>query len=466
VKILLADIEGARGYISKDTVAGGYGSRLTPISRVTATFEFFKKRFHGNWLSVQMAYAAAILAEQGHDVRFTSRDFEPCDVALVLSSLVDYRNEVQWASRARKAGARVGFLGLAASKLPHLFENDADFVIQGEPEAAIQSLGNGKKLSGLVVSPAAPDLDTIPFPRWDLLAEKNSKPFRSLPLFSHRSRAITVLASRSCPEHCTYCPHRILAEHRERSVSNIIGELEYLCAEYKNPEIVFRDPLFTWSRDRCVELCNEIVNRKLKLQFECETRLDSLDEPLLDLLKKAGLRRIIFGVESVSPDTLRRVGRRPIPDAHQRHIIEACRKRKIETCGFYVFGFLDDTWDSIAATISHSIQLGSTFAQFKLLTPFPGTPLYKRMEPLIFERDWENYDGLTPTFNHPNLTTQELRFLLTSAYDLFYLRPSFTTNFLGIQDTRFRDLAGRLDTSASRKIREKKATAMARPLPW
>jgi len=466
VKVLLADIQGARGYISKDTVAGGYGSRLTPISRVTAAFEFFKKRFHGNWLSVHMAYAAAILAAQGHEVRFTSSNVEPCDVALVLSSLVDYRNELQWARRARQIGARVGFIGLAASKLPHLFEEDADFVIQGEPEMAIQALGNGKQLLGLVASPAAPDLDAIPYPRWDLLAEKNSKPFQSLPMFSHRSRAITVLASRSCPEHCTYCPHRILADHRERSVSNIVGELEYLCANYKCPEIVFRDPLFTWNRDRCVELCNAIVDRKLSFRFECETRLDSLDESLLDLLKRAGLRRIIFGVESVSPETLRRVGRRPIADEHQRHIMQACQKRNVETCGFYVFGFLDDTWDSIAATISHSIHLGSTFAQFKLLTPFPGTPLYKRLEPLIFERDWEKYDGQTPTFGHPNLTTHELRFLLKAAYDRFYLRPSFTTNVLGIQDTRFRDWAQRLDSAAFRKMGERNAAVMARPLPW
>jgi radical SAM superfamily enzyme YgiQ (UPF0313 family) len=99
----------------------------------------------------------------------------------------------------------------------------------------------------------------------------------------------------------------------------------------------------------------------------------------------SGLRAISFGVESVSGDTLKKVGRRPTPEAHQRRIMEHCRKRGIVTAGFYVLGFLQDDWASIGATIDYATDLGSTFAQFKLLTPYPGTPLWKRMEPLVFE---------------------------------------------------------------------------------
>ena len=72
--------------------------------------------------------------------------------------------------------------------------------------------------------------------------------------------------------------------------------------------------------------------------------------------------------------------------------------------GFYVLGFNTDTWDSIAATIEYAISLGSTLAQFKLLTPYPGTPLCKQMERQVFEKDWERFDGFTPTFHHPNLS--------------------------------------------------------------
>jgi radical SAM superfamily enzyme YgiQ (UPF0313 family) len=97
-----------------------------------------------------------------------------------------------------------------------------------------------------------------------------------------------------------------------------------------------------------------------------------------------------------------------------------------------VFGFLQDTWDSIAATIEHAVDLGSTVAQFKILTPYPGTPMWKQLQPLVYETDWQKFDGFTPTFNHPNLTTEELRFLLGAAYTRFYMRPSYLANYLRV----------------------------------
>jgi hypothetical protein len=89
---------------------------------------------------------------------------------------------------------------------------------------------------------------------------------------------------------------------------------------------------------------------------------------------------------------------------------------------FYVIGFNSDTWDSITATIEHSISLGTSLAQFKMLTPYPGTPLWKHMAGQVVERDWERFDGFSVTFRHPNLSADELRFLLAMAYARFYLR--------------------------------------------
>jgi len=130
---------------------------------------------------------------------------------------------------------------------------------------------------------------------------------------------------------------------------------------------------------------------------------------------------------------LRRVGRRPIPPEHQREIISYCRDKKITTEGFYVIGFLTDTADSIRATIDYSVELNSTAALFKVLTPFPGTPLFKQMKSLITETDWEKFDGYTPTFKHPNMTHEELRQLLGLAYVRFYVRPSFGLTYLGFK---------------------------------
>src|SRR5439155_23759109 len=107
------------------------------------------------------------------------------------------------------------------------------------------------------------------------------------------------------------------------------------------------------------------------------------------------------------------------------------RKKRIATEGFYVLGFLTDTAESIRATVDYSIDLGTTLALFKILTPYPRTPLYKQMKPLITETDPEKFDGYTPTFRHRSLTHEELMFTLAHAYARFYLRPSSGWSYLG-----------------------------------
>jgi radical SAM superfamily enzyme YgiQ (UPF0313 family) len=194
-----------------------------------------------------------------------------------------------------------------------------------------------------------------------------------------------------------------------------------------------------------LELCDGIRSRELRHTFECETRLDRLDDELLGAMHKAGLRAMSFGVESLAPSTLKKVGRRPIPEAHQRAIVTRCRELGIVTAAFYVLGFGEDTWASINATIDYSIELGSTVAQFKVLTLYPGTPLFKQMEATITETDWERFDGFTPTFNHQSLSQSELRFLLGSAYTRFYIRPSFLANYLRISKRGVRALVAALD---------------------
>jgi anaerobic magnesium-protoporphyrin IX monomethyl ester cyclase len=263
--------------------------------------------------------------------------------------------------------------------------------------------------------------------------------------------SLPVLASRSCPEFCTYCPHRIQATHRARSVDNVLDELSFL-AESRGPlHIVFRDPLFSQDHSRVLALCDGIRSRALPHTFECETRLDRLDGDLLSALYLAGLRVISFGVESVGEATLKKVGRRPIPQPHQREVLRRCRELGIVTAAFFVLGFADDTWESIRATIEYAIDLGATWAQFKILTPYPGTPLFGRMKPAITETDWERFDGFTPTFVHPTLTHRELKFLLGSAYTQFYMRPTFLTNYLRIGTPSVRSLVASLDGYVHRR---------------
>jgi radical SAM superfamily enzyme YgiQ (UPF0313 family) len=462
MRVILADVKSNRGFVSKDTVVGGYGSRLDPFSRVTTIMAWLKHQFH-DVPSVHMAYMAAILARAGHDVQWTRGEQMDGDVALVLSSLVDHKNETAWADAMRARGVKVGFVGITASKMPHLFESHCDFILNGEPEAAVMRIAQGNIPQGIVVSEQINDLDSLPFPRWDLVTAERRKlgiQWSSRPV----GGGFPLLASRGCPEFCTYCPHRILAGYRARSIANILDEMERLCDQYRRPYVIFRDPLFTEQRERMLELCDGIQSRGLELTFEAETRLDRLDVDLLDRLHAAGFRAMSFGVESLSPETLKKSGRRPIPEAHQRLIMEHCRKRGIVTAAFYVLGFLQDDWNSIAATIDYATDVGSTFAQFKILTPYPGTPMFKQLEPLLTEKDWEKYDGYTPTFRHPNLSERELRFLLGAAYKRFYMRPSYLANFLKIQNTSVREWVTRMDQRVSDRHTREEIADISRPV--
>ena len=462
MRVVLADLKGVEGFVHKDTVVGGYGARLRPLSRVTRLACAMRRRL-SDMPSITMGYLAAILARAGHEVVFTREDEAvDGDVALVLSSLVDYRHETRWADAARARGLRVGFVGLASSKLPDLFLEHSDFLVYGEPEEAVMRLAAGEEFRGVVHSRELADLDALPMPRWDLMGA--TAPRSSWGAWTRPLGSFPVLASRSCPEFCTYCPHRILTAYRSRSVGSILEELEMLCRLRPNPFVIFRDPLFSQERERCLELAEGIVARGLELRFECETRLDRLDDGLLRALHAAGCTNVTFGVESLSPEALRKVGRRPIPEDHQRRVIQVCDELGIRTVGFYVLGLPSDTWDSVAATIDYSIDLGSTLAQYKLLTVYPGTPLWKQLRASVYEQDWERFDGFTPTFHHPNLSARELSFLLTAAWARFYMRPSFFAKVWRWDRSWALDLARRLDRAASGLHARQEAALMSRTL--
>src|SRR5947199_451234 len=463
MRVLLADLASTRGFVSKDTVVGGYGSRLDPFSRVTTVMAYLKKKFH-DVPSVHLAYTAAILARGGHEVRSPRGAEAEADVALVLTSLVEHKTETAWADRMRARGVKVGFIGITASKMPELFADHCDFMFEGEPEAAVIRLAHHSAPSGRVISEQINDLDSLPFPRWDLVREDSSRKPGKKWFTRPVGGGFPLLASRGCPEFCTYCPHRILAGYRARSIANIADELERLCDQVRRPYVIFRDPLFSEQRDRCMALCDEIQARGLTLTFEAETRLDRLDVELLDKLYAAGLRAMSFGVESTDPAILKKSGRRPIPQAHQREIMLHSRTLGIVTAAFYVPGFLQDDWNSIAATIDYATDMGSTFAQFKMLTPYPGTPMFKQLEPLLTETDWEKFDGYTPTFAHPNLTGRELRFLLGAAYTRFYMRPSYLANFLKIQNTPVREWVSRMDRRVNDRHSREEIADISRPV--
>ena len=186
-------------------------------------------------------------------------------------------------------------------------------------------------------------------------------------------------------------------------LENIVDELEYLTTHAARPYVVFRDPLFTQRpgplpgalrRDSLARRCRS--GSSARPGWIASTRRSSTrcTGPVSPRSASAWRRS--------SAETLQRAGRRPIPASNSSGaIIAECRRRGIVTAAFYVFGFLQDDWSSIAATIDYAIELGSTVAQFKLLTPYPGTPMWKQLAPLVYEKDWQRFDGFTPDVHAP-----------------------------------------------------------------
>jgi anaerobic magnesium-protoporphyrin IX monomethyl ester cyclase len=447
--VVLADLRGRDGFVNKDTVAGGYGSRFRGDSFATRLGVHLRGIFQ-NVPSIHVGYLASIFAAVGHHVVHTREDGPvDGDLALVLTSLVDYKHECEWARQARARGLKVGFFGAPATHLPELFADSGDFIISGEPEAAAIKIAAGEDPKGLVLSPAIEDLGSLPFPRWDLVQMRR---------FGHANRdrlglvrAIPMLTSRSCPEHCTYCPHRITADFRARSVDNVIAEMQEMCKLYKKPHLVIRDPLYTLDRERCFRIAEEIRAVGLQLTYECETRMDDLDEKLIRVMHASGLREISFGVESPDPVILKKVARRFIPHEHMRSMINLCWELGITTIAFYVMGFLQDTEESIEELIRFSMDLDSTYANFKILTPYPGTPQFKQLKPLVCETDWEKFDGYTLNFRHPVLTPLRARLMLGMAYSRYFFRPSQICNFLGRHRYAHQPLLKRADEWVWRK---------------
>src|SRR6185436_3602063 len=203
MRVVIADLEGRGGFVNKDTVVGGYGSRFQGFSWTTGWIERARKLFQ-NVPSIHAGYLAAIFDRAGHEVRVTKGDFVEGDIALVLSSLVDYKHEVEWAEqlKIKHPSMKVGFFGAPATHMPELLQDHADFLIKGEPEQAAMRIAAGEVPSGTLASPAIDDLDSLPFPAWHLFHGGRHAVGRSMRKSQH---SFPILSSRSCPEFCTYC---------------------------------------------------------------------------------------------------------------------------------------------------------------------------------------------------------------------------------------------------------------------
>ena len=185
---------------------------------------------------------------------------------------------------------------------------------------------------------------------------------------------------------------------------------------------IFRDPVFSINRKHTIELCNEIINRNLKINYIIETHLRILDDELIFLLKKSGLRGVKVGVESSNLEVLKDANRYTVPKDDQKEKINFLENQNIKVSAMYIIGFPQDNFNTVNHTIDYSISLNTTYAQFAVWTPYPGTPIFKEYKEKIFAKKFEEFSQYQLVFNHKNLSAKDIRHLLSKAYTKYYFR--------------------------------------------
>jgi len=424
LKITLVDVRTRKTAINKD-LAGGFGTASNYGKSLPSRALAWIKRSSVRLPVLSLGYIAAILKEKGHEVDYSAGQFSKnTDLFLIYGSLVEHQAELAYAKeiKNRQLG-KVGFVGSLASAKPDLFTSVSDFVIHGEAENILGKM-DLRKASGIIQAEPVKNLEEFPFPDWSVFPYKK---------FAHKhyisgTPFFPILSSKGCPFSCAfYCPYPSQqgSTVRYRSAKHVVDEMEMLIQKYGAKGFLFRDPIFTLQRSHAAGIAEEILRRKINTTWACETHLIRLDPELIDLFHRAGLRGLNVGIESVDIKVLQNVKRKTDLPTHQKEIIEYCEKKGIKVCGFYLFGNATDTEATIRASIQYAIQLPHSYAQFNIVTPYPGTPFYDQIKDEIFEKDWNQFDVYTPTFNHPHLRPTQLISLKEEAYRAYYFRPKW-----------------------------------------
>jgi anaerobic magnesium-protoporphyrin IX monomethyl ester cyclase len=316
-------------------------------------------------------------------------------LAVIRTSLptIDWDLDVCAEIRRRSPGLRIARCGSAVPSLLFRIQRDPsiDFAVLGEPDETVTELMHGEALpqiAGLLFREgdgwrrtperkAERDLDRLPFPRWELLPyERYVIPKSSV---MGRMRFLPILTSRGCPFGCNYCPYPTGQglKWRYRSPGNVVDEIEHLVHDLGVEYVLFRDPMFSLNQKRVVAICEEILRRGLRVKWACETRVDCLEEPTIATMARAGCTGINFGVESSDPEIQKGVHRKPILAPEFVEKVAICRRYQIRTFAFFIIGLPGDTVDTILSSVRFAVEIGASWTQFTIATPFVGTKLHQ-----------------------------------------------------------------------------------------
>lgn len=329
-----------------------------------------------------------------------------------------------------------------------LEESGADALVPGEGELATEMLlrayQDGSDFSGIpgifwrdkngeVVGnpgpvPLVEDVDTLPFPAYDLIHLPDYWRHQTMSPLPPRKYA-AVFSSRGCPYRCIWC-HRVFGKRfRAHSAERMVEEIEFLRRRYGVNEFEFIDDIFNHDRRRVLEFCDLLGRRgiEIKITFPNGVRGDILTDDVLEALVEQGMYFCSFALETGSP-RLQELSRKKLNIPRFFENIEKTVRLGVFANGFMMLGFPTETEAELEGTIRAACESQLHTASFFAVTPFPNTELYGIARELVPDKlkgisyadltcvgGWINVSGVSDA-----VLTRKLR----EANRRFYGRPS------------------------------------------
>jgi len=262
------------------------------------------------------------------------------------------------------------------------------------------SLDYLKKIDGLVLKDKNGEYFLTP--KRNFIENLDDLPFIPLSLFPYRNYQKNtpelkasplgwMSTSRGCPWNCSFCSNILVwgQQYRCMGPNRVVDEMQYLANKFGVRAIIFREDNFVVNRERVKKICSLINERKLQIEWMCESRVDTVDEELLTLMKEAGCGSIYFGVESGTQKVLDFL-RKGITLEETERALNLCKKTGIRSIASIMLGIPTQTLDENYESIRFVKKLDPDIVYFNLFTGLPGTELYDYiLEHNLIYKKWE-----------------------------------------------------------------------------
>jgi len=289
-----------------------------------------------------------------------------------------------------------------------------DLIQSLQQSGKLKTVGNisYKQKNGKIVhvpDTPEPDIDDLPTPCYDFLQLDGYETITDIT--GERYLYVPIIESKGCPYDCVYCPYPLGFGRKImfRPPKAIVDEMEDLHSAYNIKGFLLRGQTFAYNRKRAMEICEEIIRRKLDVAWFCESRVDEVSTELLSKMKKAGCRRIHYGVETGDTETLR-IAKPGVILETTKKAFKTTRETGILTQAHVILGWPEDNRRTLESTRKFILKIEPDAINLNFLTPYPGTKMYEiaKKNSLILTYDWSNYTSHTVVMRTKTLNANEL----------------------------------------------------------